>query len=241
MDFSNYDDLETKIKAKMGNFNPKTTTKEQMNDFLNKKNLIDELFNVHSDLANMIATNTYTTPQLLKKIHKVYQKYKGSDKEVEKVQLILYAISYVQSEKDLDYIIDNIYDLIQFTPSDRLPNGYEMLVVCKQLYDTILAKKGMPDIVIRAIQLYNTMVKSDPEKANTFLYMFANNPDKYVKLLSKNDTDEELIPWLGGRGRKLNKRVTNKRKSKKNKRKSNKRKSYKNKSYKNKNYKKKKH
>ena len=232
MDFSKYDDVQMAASARAGYFNPKTTSKAQMADYLNKKNLVDKLFNLNSDLAIMVASHRNTTPELLEKIHQVYEKYKGSDKEIEEAPLILYGISHVGREKDLDYIIDNIYELIQFKPSNRLPDGYEILFVCKQLYDTILAKKGMPDIVIRAIQLYNIMVKTDPEKANTFLYMFANNPDKYVKLLSKNDTDEELIPWLGGRGRKLNKRVTNKRKSKKNKRKSNKRKSYKNKSYK---------
>jgi hypothetical protein len=91
--------------------------------------------------------------------------------------------------------------------------------------DPLLRKR----IVNRVINLYNTMVDTDVEKANTFIKKFIEEPSRYSKLLSKDDTDEELIPWLGGKG---NKRTRRTRKGKSIKRKSQKKKSRKRRSMK---------
>jgi hypothetical protein len=206
-----------------GNFNPKTISKAMMQDYLNKKFIIDELFNLDSYTTDLVATNRFTTPDFLQKINQVYEKYEGSKKAFKhnKGLLLQYSIGNIRSEKALDYIINNIYDTIEFEPSETLPTGYELLVVCKNLYDAILATKGMDKQAIDQIILYNDLVVTNPEQANKILDTFAGREGATAAL------NDMMSKRRGGRGVKMNKRKTHKRKT--HKRKSIKRKSMKNK------------
>jgi hypothetical protein len=145
---------------------------------------------------------------------------------------------YVKPVEALEYIDRNIYELIDFKKSKSIPSGDDMFLISEQLYNIIMLKsytreKVTPENVIRAIELYNKLVKTDVERANLFLRGFAENPGLSVGMLNSTDTTEELMKRnFGGKGIKINKRKTNKRKT--NKRKTNKRKSIKRKSMNNK-------
>jgi len=228
MNFSNLNDIDIETRENLDYYHTPTVEEKQMDDFLEKRNLIQKLFKFDIKLASHIAGNKYATLELIKKIYEIYYKYKGTQKEVFLSSPIFDMMMYVKASEALealDYIDGNIYELIDFKKSKSIPSGDDMFLISEQLYNIIMLKsytreKVTPENVIRAIELYNKLVKTDVEKANLFLRGFAESPVSSVGMLNSTDT-------IGGKGRKINKRKTNKRKT--NKRKSIKRKSMKNK------------
>jgi hypothetical protein len=226
MNFSNLNDMDIETRENLDYYHTPTVEEKQMDDFLEKRNLIQKLFKFDIKLASHIAGNKYATLELIKKIYKIYSKYKGTQKEVFLRSPIFDMMMYVKEAEALEaleYIDRNIYESIDFKNSKSIPSGDDMFLISEQLYNIIMLKsytreKVTPENVIRAIGLYNKLVKTHVEKANLFLRGFAENPS--VGMLNSTDT-------IGGKGRKTNKRKTNKRKSIK--RKSIKRKSMKNK------------
>lgn len=198
---------------------------EDMDAFLEKKEWVDELFELNNVRASTtIAAHENTNRKLLIKIRELHDKYQGTEKELSG-QSLFYIVPYMKTVKDLedlDYIDTHIYGAIHFKKSKSIPNGDEMFHISRKLYDIIMLKKHdsknvTPENVIKAIELYNMLVKTDKEQANEYLYNYSESPDKYNPMLVK----------YGGKVRKMNKRKSIKRKSIKRKGMKNNRKTYK--------------
>jgi hypothetical protein len=233
MNFSNLNDMSNETRGNLGYYDDTETVEEKhINDLLEKKKLIKQLFKFHhkfdDKVASLIAGNKYTTLELIEKIHEIHEKYKGTDKEVFFSLDIIDEIMYVKTVKALEYIDENIYALINFKKSKSIPSGDTMFLISVELYKIIMLErktreKVSPGDVIGAIGEYNTLVKTDAEGANTFLRDFADNPVSSVG--SAHTTKKLTASNFGGKGRKMNKRKSIKRKT-------NKRKTYKRKTYK---------
>jgi len=179
----------------------------------------------------------------LKAIYNVYLRYKDTPKEFPLSHTKTFVERTIEenagrlgrsyeehfSKTLADFI--QIHDAINYTDiPESYTDVYTFALMDMEIFNYLLNVKDpliKKSIVNRVINLYNTMVDTDVDKANTFLKKFIETPSKYTNLLSKSDTDEELIPWLGGKKnkRKTRKGKSNKRKGRKGKSKSTKRKS----------------
>ena len=163
-----------------------------------KYDYLTSVFHYNPREASSIASHKLITIPYLQDVYDVYNRYRGTPNEFDFANTDEFLkYSTIKDINKFRYIHDNMnyQDLSSY---NRLQNSNFLLGIVER---SDIGPNSY-DIVKRVIRLYNEIVVTDIDKANKFLYAFTLNPFKYKKLLSKEDSDEELIPWLGGKRRK---------------------------------------
>jgi hypothetical protein len=185
-----------------------STTVPEYQLYKEKYNYLISQFNLNDYEAHRYAIMPGSTIEKFVHIYNIYLRFKDTDKPID---LNFIGEIYYLSNATIENFI-SIYDSINYR---NLSNRQKVIITVELA--NLFEKSGYgvsPGVIVnRVIRIYNTIVTTDPNKANRFINEFVSGPStrsKYVKLLKKSDIDEEIIEVIGGKKRKTNRKTNRK-------------------------------